>query len=104
MIYDFLCKQIRASLDLEERMPIARFYFSEDVHMIARNNDRNCIVAIVASVLESLLNTSFDTKVKALQESNEKSENLIEEYQVTMMYYGLRCIHAISERKPDRRG
>ena len=103
MVYDFLCIQIRTSLDLEQRIPIAQFYFSEDVHVIARNNDRNCIVAIVDYALDFLLSTSFDGKVKALQDSYEKNENLIEEYQVTMMYYELCCIHEISERKPNRR-
>ena len=68
-------------------MPSARLYFSEDVHVITRDSSPNCILTIVYYLLEYLLNNSFDCKVNALQDSNEKNEKLIEEYQVTMIYY-----------------
>lgn len=83
----WLLNQIRTSLDFEQRLPSARFYFSEDVHVIGRNSNPNRIMAIVDYVLEYLLNTSFDSKVKALLDSNEKNENLIEEYRVTIVLF-----------------
>ena len=96
-------KQIRTSLDLEQRMPSARLYFSEDMHVITRDSSPNCTLTVVNYLLEYLLNNSFDCKVNALQDSNEKNEKLIEEYQVTMIYYVFCCNYTISEKKPNSR-
>jgi len=72
--------------------------------VITRDSSHNCILTMFNNLMEYLLDSSFDAKVKALNDSNEKNASLIEEYQVTMVYYMFCCIHTISEKKPGSGG
>ena len=67
------------------------------------DGSQNCIMAAIHYLIELRLNVSFDDKVKALKDSNKQNKKLIEEYQVTMIYYVFCYNHAISEKKPNSR-
>ncbi|XP_065891015.1 transient receptor potential cation channel subfamily A member 1-like [Dysidea avara] len=69
-----LALQISSVLELEERLPSVRLYFSEKSRVVTRNH-RNL------SKIPFLQSSSFDSKVKAINESNETNSNLMEEYQ-----------------------
>jgi len=63
------------ALEIEERLPSVRLYFSEKCMVVKRDHKH-------LSKIPFLSHISFAHKVKAVHESNEAKSNLIEEYQV----------------------
>ena len=62
-------------MELEEKLPSVRQYFSKKFHILTRTCGR-------LSQLPFLPSADFDSKAKAVKDSNEETSNVIEEYQV----------------------
>lgn len=69
--------QVLMALEIEERLPSVRLYFSKKFLVIKRDHKHLSKIPFLSSI-----NSSFDHKVKAVHESNEIQSSLIEEYQV----------------------
>ena len=65
------------ALEIEERLPSVRLYFSKKFLVIKRDHKHLSKIPFLSGI-----NFSFDHKVKAVHESNETQSSLIEEYQV----------------------
>jgi len=76
--------QVQVALEIEERLPLVRLYFTKKNLVVYRNHRS-------FSHKHFLSGTSFDSKVKAVNESNEINSNLIEGYQVK----AVDCYHCV---------
>ena len=77
--------QVLIALEIEERLPSVRLYFSEKFQVVKRNHKHISKIPFLSGI-------SFDHKVKAVHDSNETQSNLIEEYQVCSLLCGA-CSH-----------
>jgi len=74
--------QVSFALEIEERLPSLRLYFSKKYHVVTKGH---------RAKIPFLSGSSFNSKLKAINKLQETKLNLIEEYQVRLQL--LTCLH-----------